>query len=137
MYKRNMLVNYSLFQVQIILWWYSTLPDYLLSQKVWFLFPGMICPIQCLSALDINFWRSLLFLWPQLLIKAICEIVRCISLLSLSKKKRPAVIDNALLGVSFWGKRSREENSVNKSCCVTMQIFISNCKRDVTTQSNK
>ena len=51
-------------------------------------------------------------------------------------KKRPAVIDNALLGVSFWGKRSREENSVNKSCCVTTQIFISNCKRDVTTQSN-
>ena len=34
----------------------------------------MICPIQCLSALDIKFWMSLLFLWPQLLTKAICEI---------------------------------------------------------------
>ena len=79
MYKRNMLVNYSLFQVQIILWWYSTLPDYLLSQKVWFLFPGMICPIQCLSALDIKFWRSLLFLWPQLLTKAICEILELLA----------------------------------------------------------
>ena len=31
-------------------------------------------PIQCLSTLDIKFWRSLLFLWPQLLTEAICEI---------------------------------------------------------------